>query len=571
MLLAGIIPGPHEPEVHINTYLKPLVDDLIDLWNGMPLIQGIKVRAALVAVSTDLPALRKITQFLGHKADLGCHLCKFRAEREPGTVGASGKMTYYSPTACESRRDDEVRTQSDEFRQAPTKKAAEKIAKKNGVRASDLTRLPYFDLVRTNCLDPMHTFLLGMVKKETELNMKLLSPSQKKEFLRRLKSVKLPYDLGRLPTNIFDGDSESGHFSCTAQQWKNYATVFARPCLYKLIPDRAYKSLVALSRIVTFISSPAFKMDDLATLYRLLHEHHSLFHSMYGKWAISINYHMALHIPDVIIDHGPPQAFWCFGYERMNGFLSRMPNSNRSIEVEVMNRYLCDYTMNSIVLPNIKIPKPLRGIVCEGYEPLEPSIIQSLRVESILESTPIDRFLCQQTVDKGDVVDWPVELLHPTKRNVKISPEFFTELKTFFQDLYGDDFDYVPPRINKHGRCSVNGQTFSSNFNSTDRNSTVKCMFVDNTNELSPYFGIVRFFFMVTTVVQQQPKCHYLAYITWLKFHSSNPDPLSQLYTVRKDFYTTDRIVSPRRLLRRCSLLSPRSSEAFFFVSELPK
>ena len=47
------------------------------------------MRAALLSVASDLPAIRKITQFLGHKADLGCTRCKFRAEREAGTVGAS--------------------------------------------------------------------------------------------------------------------------------------------------------------------------------------------------------------------------------------------------------------------------------------------------------------------------------------------------------------------------------------------------------------------------------------------------------------------------------------------------
>lgn len=545
----------------------------------MSLVQGstgmIKIRARLLAVSTDLPALRKITQYLGHKADLGCHLCKFRAAREPGTSGASGKMSYYSPSASDPRQDEEVRKQADEYRQASTKSAANRIAQKNGVRASELSRLPYLDLVRTNCLDPMHTFLLGMVKRETELNMAQLSPSQKNEFLRRVKSLKLPYDLGRLPTNIFDSDNGSGISSCTAQQWKNYAIVFARPCLYKLLPDRAYKCLVLLSRIITLISLPALTFEDLASLYRLLHEHHKLFHDVYGKWAISINYHMALHIPDVIIDHGPPQAFWCFGYERMNGFMARMPNSRRSIEVEVMNRYLCDFTTNcySIEVPNIKVPRPLRGIICEDDDPLEPSIIQSLRVLSYLDAVP-NKFSRQQVLDKGDIREgcsWPVKVLQPSKMNVKISQEFYTELRSFFQDLYGDEFDYAPPRIDKHGRCTVNGQTFSSNFNSTDHYSTVKCMFVDNTHELVPYFGIVRFFFTVTAVIQQQPKLHYLSYITWLKFHSSTPEPLSQLYTVNKNFYTADRIVSPRRLIRRCSLSSPKTSESFFFVSDLPK
>ena len=46
----------------------------------------------------------------------------------------------------------------------------------------------------------------------------------------------------------------------------------------------------------------------------------------------------------------------------------------------------------------------------------------------------------------------------------------------------------------KYGRCEFNGQKFSSDFNSTDRGSVVKGMFVDIDDKLCPYFGIVRYY-----------------------------------------------------------------------------
>ena len=531
---------------------------------------SIPVRAALLAVATDLPALRKITQFLGHKADFGCHMCKIRALREPGTIGASGRMSYYTPSSCERRQDEEVRQQANEFRQARSKKEAGLIAQRNGVRYTELVRLPYFDTVRMSCVDPMHTFLLGMVRRETELNLAMLSPTKKNEFLRRMKLLKLPYDIGRLPTNIFDGSDSLGHV--TAQQWKNYVIIFARPCMFKLLPDDAYKSLVLLSQIVSLVASPIFTLDDVASLYRHLHDHHSIFYKVYGKWAVTINYHMSLHIPDLIIDQGPPQAFWCFAYERMNGTLSRTPNSNRLIEVEVMDRHLRDYTFCSYSMPTEDVPRSLREILYEDEEVQIPSTLHSHWIIShFLMTIPERRFSRQQGIDKGDVVDWPLEMLHPSKKNVRITPDFHEEIKTFFHGLYGAGFTYAPPRIHKYGRCTVNGQTFSSNLNSTDRSCIVKSMFVDNTNKLEPYFGIVRFFFTVTPVIQGQPKFHNLAYVTWLKFRGSTPEPLSHLHTVTKDLYLADRILSPRRFPRRCCLLSPQVSESFFFVSELPK
>ena len=127
LFFAGIIPGPHEPRTHINTYLHPLVDDFMDLWNGMQIDtpDGEEtLRAALIAVTADLPALRKITQFLGHKADYGCTRCKFKGEREPGTQGASGRMSYVTTRPAEERKHEEVLAQAVEYQSARSKSDA---------------------------------------------------------------------------------------------------------------------------------------------------------------------------------------------------------------------------------------------------------------------------------------------------------------------------------------------------------------------------------------------------------------------------------------------------------------
>ncbi len=63
---------------------------------------------SIMAIAADLPAIRKITQFMGHKADLGCTKCKFKAEREPKTVGATGKMSYFTSSPSEERCHEEV-------------------------------------------------------------------------------------------------------------------------------------------------------------------------------------------------------------------------------------------------------------------------------------------------------------------------------------------------------------------------------------------------------------------------------------------------------------------------------
>ena len=169
-MILGVVPGPTELKGNINTFLKPIVDDLISLWNGVPLHPaGTVIRAALLGVSCDMPALRKVSQFLGHKADLGCSRCTFAAEREPSTRGASGKMSYFTQSEAPSRTMEQVRIQAKEYQSAHSKKEAQTIQKKNGVRYTELLRLEYFDIIRMMITDPIHTFLLGMVHNEVKL------------------------------------------------------------------------------------------------------------------------------------------------------------------------------------------------------------------------------------------------------------------------------------------------------------------------------------------------------------------------------------------------------------------
>ena len=59
--LVGVIPGPKEPELHINSLLQPVVYDLQKLWKGVQMLTyhgvPVLVRAALLCVGCDIPAV----------------------------------------------------------------------------------------------------------------------------------------------------------------------------------------------------------------------------------------------------------------------------------------------------------------------------------------------------------------------------------------------------------------------------------------------------------------------------------------------------------------------------------
>lgn len=71
IIIAGIIPGPHEPKTNtINSYVRPLVKELNSLWtDGFTMRHNhsnITVRVALLGTVCDIPATSKIDRFLGH-------------------------------------------------------------------------------------------------------------------------------------------------------------------------------------------------------------------------------------------------------------------------------------------------------------------------------------------------------------------------------------------------------------------------------------------------------------------------------------------------------------------------
>ena len=83
IVIVATIPGPKEPSRDdLNPYLECMVNDLLKLWDGVQLKTANSslrpsrlIIAALVYISSDLPATRKVCGFYGIKATYGCSKC----------------------------------------------------------------------------------------------------------------------------------------------------------------------------------------------------------------------------------------------------------------------------------------------------------------------------------------------------------------------------------------------------------------------------------------------------------------------------------------------------------------
>lgn len=146
IFLAGVIPGPKEPDVtQLNHLLRPLVDELLQLWQPGILLQktadtgGRRVRAAVIPLVCDLPALRKTAGFASHSATHFCSFCNLlypdRNNVDRATWPPRGSWAEHLAHAKASR-------------DAATDKVRQNIFDSYGIRWSELLRLPYWDPTR---------------------------------------------------------------------------------------------------------------------------------------------------------------------------------------------------------------------------------------------------------------------------------------------------------------------------------------------------------------------------------------------------------------------------------------
>ncbi|SJL17814.1 uncharacterized protein ARMOST_21376 [Armillaria ostoyae] len=162
IFLAGIIPGPDEPDVDtISNFIRPLIDICKIAWErGIRVSRtasrpdGRDVELAVILSVNDLPAARKMSGTASHASHWYCTVCE-----------GYGISTMYDTCFHKwcHRDAHEMRRCAEAWRDALTSTEREKLFKDHGVRWSELWRLPYWDPTRMLVIDSMHCVLEGLV------------------------------------------------------------------------------------------------------------------------------------------------------------------------------------------------------------------------------------------------------------------------------------------------------------------------------------------------------------------------------------------------------------------------
>ena len=340
IIVVGYIPGPKEPKKHINTYLKPIVDELLELWHGKLLrtssIFGIvPVRCALTCITCDLPATRKLCGFLSFSASQGCSKCRkhFPCEHFGEKLNYSG----FDRDEWPQRTHDMHVQHVSEVQAATTATRQSELEKLYGVRYSELLRLPYLDIVEHHVVDPMHNFLLGTGKHVTTIwkDKGILTSVQFVLIQEKVDRMRVPSKIGRIPHKI-----SSNFASFTADQWRNWICVYSLYCLHGVLPLEHYSCWALFVETCCYLLRASFSYLDLDKADESLIEFCQAFENLYGKEHCTPNMHMHLHVKQSILNYGPVYGFWCFPFERFNGILGSFQKNWISPELQMFRKFL---------------------------------------------------------------------------------------------------------------------------------------------------------------------------------------------------------------------------------------
>ena len=341
IILCGIIPGPKEPKLTMNSFVAPLVKELNDAYKGWmiptkhPFLKSVYVRLCIGSVVCDIPATRKLCGFLGHSARFGCNKCLKEFPTE--SFGRKPDFSGYNRSDWEMRTKDHHKNVCSEWLKCQTKSAREYLESSTGIRYSVLIDLPLFDPVSFVAIDPMHNLLLGTAKHVMSIWIKTdrLTQQDLQVIQEKAALLKFPYDVGRIPIKI--ASTFSGF---TADQWRTWTTIISPIVLKGVLQTEDLNCWLIFVNACRLMLTRIISLDAVSQADNYLVLFCRTFQRLYGSHPCSPNQHLHMHLKDCFLNFGPIHAFWAFAFERLNGMLGTYHTNNKNIEEQIMLKFV---------------------------------------------------------------------------------------------------------------------------------------------------------------------------------------------------------------------------------------
>ena len=536
VFLVGVIPGPHEPKLNINTYLQPLVDELNILWNDgiYEFEHGSSVqhlsRAVLLCVGCDVPAARKVCGFTGHASCKGCSKCK---KLFPGNVSTSLDFSGFEP--CPKRSNNEHRKEAQEVQAQTSASDRNRLEQKYGTRFTELMRLPYFDCVRFHIIDPMHNLFTGTAKHVLkniwmDADKPLLDKNNLLKIQGKVDKIPVPADVGRTPKKI-----QNSYGGFTADQWKSFTILFSVYALHGILPATDLEIWRDFVMACTFFCSTVITEARAELAHSYILKFCQNVEQHYGRHRVTPNMHLHTHLLDCILDYGPVYSFWLFSFERYNGILGEYGTNQRSVEVQLMRKFYSDQFVKDIPLPsefqeifqaifNRLTPKQVGtiheqvSISCDGSTETGTASCASDIQASLLSLGPLKK-------DDAWISSFSLfSCCGPFQRD-SLDHSLLLSLKKCYRKIFSNlEESSVTVNFEKYAACRFSGDRFGSLKSRTNRSSFILARWCTLGGKIDCFGsdlrpGVIDYFMKQNIVVNGRYVQCIMAAVSWFQPH----------------------------------------------------
>ena len=529
VILVGIMPGPKESHLSIDSYLQPMVNELNSYYyNGLSVVSNfghqITIRVALSCFSCDIPATGQVCGFLGHNAKLGCNKCYKRFD-----VGATGgDYSGFNRETWEERKAQKHREDCKKIKSCTTKRSTQQMESTLGVRPSALLELEYFDPIKHVAVDAMHNLFLGTAKHmfKVWLELELISKQGLDQIDQFISTYTVPNNVGRLPLHM------SSNYSCfKAAQWSTWTTIYSPVVLQNVLPSEHYKSWLLFVRACTLLTQRIIRISDVHTADQLLVNFCKSVERLYGKNFCTPNMHLHLHLKETLLYYGPLHATWCFSFERYNGLFGTLPTNKKCIELQFMKKFIKSQYIDSLS-HKITDTELIQLIRTKESDEVALSIFQDNDVLNLLQLShgpfqPVMLSYCDNV---------HIKRLGVGKECLFSSLEIKHLHGVYSQLNPGKTIEYVSPFYHRYGKVSIGGDILGSVLNShSAQSSSVIAAFwgtfghdINRFTQSERSIGKVQYYIHNAVTIKDEISGKStvvnftLAYVLWKEYHHQN-------------------------------------------------
>ena len=443
----------------------------------------------------------------------------------PGTVSTKIDFSWFDPSP--PRTNHEHRQQAQENLNQTSAGDFSDLEQKYGTRYCELMQLPYFDCVRFDVIDPMHTGTAKHIMRNIWLDSDkpLLEKNDLIQMQEKLDRVQVPATMGRMTKKI-----RKSYGAFTADQWKSFTVLCSVYALWNILPKHDLELWRDFVMACTYLCSTVLTDAKAFLAHSYLLNFCKRFEKLSGKDKVTPNMHLHTHHLDCVLDYGPVYAFWLFSFERYNGILGDLGPNQRAVEIQLMRKFTENQFMKDIPLPTA-FEESFKPLLTRLASKQSGTLADHLSVEQACMFSQVIRTsrLSLGPVQKGHEWSCADSLYKCCGSSFRgnLDAGSLARVKKCYSAIFnGVEHDSVTPYFERFTACTFNGDLLGSCKSRSDRSAFILARWcklggtIDSSGgDLRP--GVVDYFMKQNVKVSGQYVLCILASVRWFQAHPS--------------------------------------------------